>query len=41
MCQGQRPKTEVGRGVRDAPEAELDGVDDLVNDDLAEVVLLL
>jgi hypothetical protein len=37
----ERPEPEVGGGVRDAPEAELDGVDDLVDDHLAEVVLLL
>ena len=41
MCEGQCPETEVRRRVGDTPKAELDGVDDLMNDDLAEVVLLL
>ena len=37
----ERPETEVGRRVRDAAEAELDGVDDLVYDHFAEVVVFL
>eukprot|EP00406_Dinophysis_acuminata_P058516 CAMPEP_0179290446 /NCGR_PEP_ID=MMETSP0797-20121207/41820_1 /TAXON_ID=47934 /ORGANISM="Dinophysis acuminata, Strain DAEP01" /LENGTH=285 /DNA_ID=CAMNT_0020999479 /DNA_START=88 /DNA_END=943 /DNA_ORIENTATION=- len=38
--QRQRPDTEVGRRVGDGAEHELDGLDDLVDEDLAELELL-
>lgn len=37
----ERPEPEVRRRVRNAPEAKLDGVDDLVDHHVAEIVLLL
>ena len=41
MCEGQCPETEVRRRVGDTPKAELDGVDDLVDDDFGEFFFLL
>ena len=41
MCQGQSPESEVGSGVGDAPEAELDGVNDLMDHDFSEIMLFL
>jgi len=41
MGQRQRPKPEVRRRVRDTPEAEFDGVNDLMNDYIAKVVVFL
>jgi hypothetical protein len=41
MCERKRPETEVRRGVRDASKAELDGMDHLVDHNLAEIVMLL
>merc|ERR1719174_2745081 len=40
MRQGQSPDTEVARGVGHGPQHVLDGLDDLVDEDLAEVELL-
>mmetsp|Transcript_60123 Transcript_60123/g.158157 ORF Transcript_60123/g.158157 Transcript_60123/m.158157 type:complete len:806 (+) Transcript_60123:399-2816(+) len=40
MRQRERPDTEVRRGVRNCTEHELDGLDDLVDEDLAELELL-
>ena len=41
VSEGEGPEAEVGRRVADHPEHELDGLNGLVDDDLAEVVLLL
>ena len=41
MRERQRPEPEVRSCVRDASEAELDRVDDLVDHDFAEVVMFL
>jgi len=40
MSQGQRPQTQVRGGVRDATQAELDRVDRLVDEDLAQFEFL-
>ena len=37
MRQAERPQAQVGGGVGDAAQAELDGVDHLVHKHLAEV----
>jgi hypothetical protein len=37
----ERPKTQVGRGVRDAAKAEFDSVDNLVDNYVSKVMLLL
>ncbi|GIX61476.1 YjiH family protein [Babesia caballi] len=37
--QGQRPETKVGRSVTDDPEAELDGLNQLVDENVHHVVL--
>lgn len=39
--QRQSPETEVRSGVRDTAQAELDGMNDLVNGDFSELELLL
>lgn len=41
VCERQRPKTEVGGGVRDASKAELNSVDDLMDHNLPEIVMFL
>lgn len=40
MSKREGPETEVGGSVGDATEDELDGVDDLVDDDLIELKVL-
>lgn len=40
MGQAERPEPQVGRGVGDAAQAVLDGVDRLVHEDLGEVKVL-
>lgn len=40
MGQAERPEPQVGRGVGDAAQAVLDGVDRLVHEDLGEVQVL-
>lgn len=39
MGEGESPETEIGRGVGDASEGELDCVDRLVDHDVAEIEL--
>ena len=39
MRQRERPEPQVRRGVRDRPQHELDGLDHLVNEHLAEIEL--
>lgn len=41
MGEGQGPETEVGSGVGDAAEDELDGLDELVHHHVAEGLVLL
>ena len=41
VSEGEGPEAEVGRRVADHPEHELDGLNGLVDDDLAEVVLFV
>ena len=40
MGQAQGPETQVGGGVADDAQAELDGVNGLVDDDVGEIKLL-
>lgn len=41
MGKGKGPQPQVGRRVRDTSEAELNGMNDLVNDNVTEVVAFL
>jgi hypothetical protein len=41
VSEGKRPKTEVGGGVRNTVETELNGVNNLVNHDVGEVEFLV
>ena len=41
VCEGESPETEIGGRVGDTAEAELDGVNDLMDHDLREIMLFL
>lgn len=41
MRQRKGPQPQIGSSVRNTPQTELDRVDDLVNENLAEIVPVL
>ena len=40
MRKGERPKTQIRRRMRYAPQTELDRVDDLMDNNLTEIMFL-